>query len=92
MISGSKVEVLKSKVDSCAKCGNRVVANSAMSTKCGKWVHGRCAKMKRVNSFLAKGFVCKLWVDTMEEIVEQGEEISFFNQVDFVKSFCNLKD
>ena len=58
MVSGSKV--LKSKVDPCAKCGKRVMTNSVMCTKCGKWVHGKCAKMKRVTSTLAKGFVCKL--------------------------------
>ena len=29
-----------------------------------------------------KGFVCELCVDTMEGIVEPGEEISFFDQVD----------
>ena len=62
-----------------------------MSTKCGKWVHGRCAKMKRVTSTVAKGFVCKLCVGTKEGIVEPGEEI-FFDQVDFVKSFCYLED
>ena len=50
--------------------------------KCGKWVHGSCAKRKRVTSTLAKGFVCELCVDTMEGIVDPGEEISFFDQVD----------
>ena len=40
--------------------------------------------MKRVTSTSAKGFVCELCVDTMEGIVEPGEEISFFDQVDFV--------
>ena len=54
MMSGSKGEVLKSKVDPCAKCGKRMMANSVMCTTCGKWVHGRCAKMKRVTSTLAK--------------------------------------
>ena len=43
-----------------------------------------------MTSTLAKGFVCQLCVDTMEGIVEPGEEISFFEQVDFVKSFCYL--
>ena len=90
MVSGSKGEVLKSKVDPCAKCGKRVMANSMMYTKCGKWVHGRCAKMKRVTLTLAKGFVCKLSVTTKEEMMEPSEEISFFNQVAFVKSFCYL--
>ena len=28
MVNGSKGEVLKSKVDPCAKCGKRVMANS----------------------------------------------------------------
>ena len=45
---------------------------------------------KRVISTLAKGFVCKLYVDTKEGIVEPDEEISFFDQVDFVKSVCYL--
>ena len=92
MVSDLKDEVLKSKVDPCAKCGKRVMANSVMCTKCCKWVHGRCAKMKRVTSTMAKGFVCELCVYTKEGIVEPGEELSFFDQVDFVKSFCYLGD
>ena len=92
MVSGSKGEVLKSEVDPCAKCAKRVMANSMMCTKCGKWVHGRCTKMKRVTSTLTKGFVCELCVDTMEGIVDLGEEMSFFDHVDFVKSFCYLGD
>ena len=46
-----------------------------MYTKCGKWVHGICAKRKRVTSTLAKDFVCELCVDTKEGIVEPGEEL-----------------
>ena len=82
MVSGSKGEVLNSKVDSCAKCGKKVMANSVMCTKCGKWVHGRCVKMRKVTSTHAKGFVYNVCVDTKEGIVEPGEEISFFDQVD----------
>ena len=91
-MSGSKGEVLKSKVDPCAKCNKRVMANPVMCTKCGKLVQGRCVKMKRVTSILAKGFVCEVCVYTKEGIVELGEELSFFDQVDFVKSFCYLRD
>ena len=87
MVNGSKGEVLKSKVDPCAKCGKRVMANSVMCTKCYKWVHGICAKMKRVASTLAKSFVCELCVDMKEGIVKPSEEISYFDQVNFVKSF-----
>ena len=42
MASGSRDEVL---VDPCVMCSKRVMANSVMRIKCGKWVHCRCAKM-----------------------------------------------
>ena len=61
-------------------------------SKCDKWVHGRCAKMKKVTSTLAKDFVCELCVDTTEGIWKPSEEISFFDQANFVKSFCYLGD
>ena len=64
IMSGSKGEILKRKVDPCAKCSKRVMENSVMCTKCCKWIHGRCAKMKRVTSTLTKGFVCELCVYT----------------------------
>ena len=48
VMSGLKGEILKNKVDSCAKCGKGVMPNSVMCTKCGKWVHERCTKIKRV--------------------------------------------
>ena len=49
-------------------------------------------KKKGVTSTLAKGFVCELCVYTKEGIVEPGKELSFFDQVDFVKGFCYLGD
>ena len=48
--------------------------------------------MKKVTSTLAKAVVCELRVDTKEGIVEPGEELSFFDLIDFVKSFCYLGD
>ena len=48
--------------------------------------------MKRVTSTLARDFICELCIYTKEGIVEPGEELSFFDQVDFVKSFCYLGD
>ena len=67
-----------------------MMANSVMCTKCGKWVHGRCAKMNRGTSTLAKGFVGELCVYTKKGIVKPGEKLSFFDRVDFVKNFCCL--
>ena len=86
-VSGSKGEVLKSKVDPCPKCGERVMANSVMCTKSGKWVHGRCAKIKVATSTQAKGFVCELCVHTMEAIVKPGEEYYFMVRLTLSRVF-----
>ena len=58
MVSGAEEEVSVSKVDPCGMCGKRVRANSVLCGKCGKWIHGRCTKMKRVTPRLARDFVC----------------------------------
>ena len=37
----------KSKVDPYGICILRMKANSVLCVQCGKWIHGRCAGMKR---------------------------------------------
>ena len=44
MVSGSKEELFKSKIDPFGAFRRRVMANSVLCTKCGNWVHGKCAK------------------------------------------------
>ena len=55
VVSGAEREV---KVDPCGICGKRVMANSVLCVKCRKWIHGRCAKIKRVTLRLGRDFVC----------------------------------
>ena len=50
MVSGSEGELFKSKIDPCGIYGKRVMANSVLCTKCGSWVYGKCAKIKRVTA------------------------------------------
>ena len=50
------------------------MAKSVMCTKYDKWVHGGCAKMKRVTLTLAKDSICELCVDTMEGIVKVADK------------------
>ena len=45
-----------------------------------------------MTSTRAKSFICELSVDTKEGIVEPGEEISFFDKIDFVKNFWYSED
>ena len=39
---------------------------------------------------LAKEFVCERCVEAIKGVVESYEEVSFFDQVEFVMSFCYL--
>ena len=48
VVSGAEGEVTVSKIDPCGICGKRVTANSVLCVKCRKWIHRRCAKVKRV--------------------------------------------
>ena len=59
-------EVSVSKVDPCGICGKQVMANSVLCVKCEIWIHGRCAKVKRVTLRLGRDFLsgrCKKQVD-----------------------------
>ena len=38
----------RSKVDTCSVSSMRVKANSALCVQCGKWIHGRCARVTKV--------------------------------------------
>ena len=51
-----------------------VMTNLVMCAKCGKWVHGRCTKMKIVTSTKAKGLIREVFVKTKKGIVEPGKE------------------
>ena len=50
IVSGSERELFKSKINPCGVCGRRVMDNSVLCTKCGSWVHGRCATIIRVTA------------------------------------------
>ena len=71
MVSGSitKDGMSKSKVDPCGVCNLIAKANSALCAQCSKWIHGRCAWIKRVIQWLqemlharnVKGIFEKQW-------------------------------
>ena len=83
VVTGEEGEVSVSKVDPCAICGKRVMANSVLCVKCGKWIHGRCAKVKRV-------VTSRLGRDFDDGLVEPVEELC--EEVETVRGFCYLGD
>ena len=90
MVSGSEGELYKSKIDPCGVCGRRVMANSVLCTKCGSWVHGKCAKIKRATARLAMHFVCLKCKGIMEGMMDLIEKLC--DEVETVNGFCYLGD
>ena len=66
------------------------MANSVLSTKCGNWVHGKCAKIKRVTTRLAMHFICLKCKGIMEGTVDSDKKLC--NEVETVNGFCYLGD
>ena len=66
------------------------MANSRLCTKCENWVHGRCAKIKRVIARLAMHFVCSRCKRIMEGTVDLIEKLC--DEVETVNGFCYLRD
>ena len=90
MVSESEGELFKSKRDPCGVCGRRVSANSLLCTKCGNWVHGKCAKIKRATARLAMHFICLKYKRIMEGTVNSIEKLC--DEVETVNGFCYLGD
>ena len=90
VVSAAEGEVFVSKVDPCGICGKRVMANSVLHVKCGKWIHGRCTKVKRVTPRLGRDFVCGRCKQIDDGLVEPVEELC--EELETVRSFCYLGD
>ena len=65
------------------------MANSVLCIKCGNWVYGRCAKIKRVTASLTMHFACSKCKRMMEGIVDSIEKL--YNKVETVNGFCYLE-
>ena len=90
VVSGAEGEVSVSKVHPRGICGKRVMANSVLCVKCGKWIHGRCMKVKRVTSWFGRDFVCGRCKKQADGLVEPVEELC--EEVETVRGFCYLRD
>ena len=66
------------------------MANSVLCTKCGNWVHRRCAKIKRATARLAMHFVCLKCKRIMEGTMDSIKKLC--DEVETVKGFCYLVD
>ena len=65
----------KIKVNPCGVCSLGVKANSALCVQFGKWIHGRCAGVKRVTPKSLRNCTCKKGEGNIGGAVEQGEKL-----------------
>ena len=80
----------KSKDDPCWVCSLRAKANSVLCVQCGKWIHGRCTRAKRVTPNSKKKFLCRKCEGNIGEAVEHEETL--FDEVETVSEFTYLGD
>ena len=66
------------------------MANSVLCVKYGKWIHGRCAKVKRVTARLGRDFVCGRCNNQVNGFKGPVEELC--EEVESVRGFCYLGD
>ena len=67
------------------------MTKSVLCVKCGKCIHGRCAKVKRVTPRLGRDFVCRRCKKQVNDgLVEPVEELC--EEVETVRCFCFLGD
>ena len=65
----------KIKVDPCGVCSLRAKANSILCLLYGKWIHGRCAGVKKVAPMFSRNFTCRKCEGNIGEAVEQGGKL-----------------
>ena len=80
----------KSKVDPCGVCCLGVKANCVFCVWCGKWIHCRCAGVKRVTPKVSRNFSCRKCEGNIGEAVEQ--EVKLCDAVKTVREFTCLGD
>ena len=88
---GGGIAVEESKEDPCGVCGKRVMRNSCICTTCQKWIHAKCAGVKKITNRMAENFVCKKCRDIRNGSRNEQEQL-YMGEVDKVDRFCYLGD
>ena len=86
MITGKKVEVVRSGRHPCAMCGKGVGQNLILCKVCGFWYHDRCSGVHNINS--ATNFQCPI-CRGQNQMEEPGDDLQLKDgMVEEVKEFC----
>ena len=89
MVCGSEGEVIQNRIDPCGICGKSVTVNSVPCPKCEQWIYGRCSKLKKVTSSVAKFFVSSKCNKATNGVREVQREV-MCDEMETVKEFVIL--
>ena len=92
MVSGNimKDGLSKGNVDSFRVCSLGVKATTVLCAQCGRWIHGRCAGVKRVTPKVSQNFTCRNSEGNIGDSVEQEDKSC--DEVETVMEFTYLGD
>ena len=65
----------RSKVDPCGDSKLSAKANSALCAQCGKWIYGKCARVKSVTPKFSRNYACRKCEVSIGEAVEQERKV-----------------
>ena len=68
----------------------KTMFNAALCNSCGNWIHGRCAKIKRVTNRLAIDFKCRKYKGYHEDVDEGKEKL--YDDVETVTEVSYIGD
>ena len=80
----------KSKVDPCGFYSLGVRTTSVLCVQRGKWIHGRCARVKRVTQKVSRYFTYRKCEGNIGEAVEQEEKLC--DEVETAREFIYVGD
>ena len=84
----TKDGMFKCKVNPCGECSLRAKANQVLCVQCGKWIHSRCAVVKRVTLNPSRNITCRKCEGNIGEAEEQKERLC--DEVETVREFTYL--
>ena len=89
--SGGGWVVVLTKIDPCGVCGKRAKVNCVRCVTCKKWIHARCAGVKRVSCRMNGNFECRVCMNGAN-VEYKNASNGCLGELERVNSYCYLRD
>ena len=87
--SGGGGVVVLAKIDPCGVCGKRARVNCVRCKTCKKWIHARCARIKRVSRRMNGNFECRVCMNGANVECKNASN-GCLGELEKVNSYCYL--